>query len=266
MFADAIAVFGGFVVAVTTIGVSPRTYMNGAQGLLLHEGPDLGLLKAVCFGNIIGSWAAIYGFHAEGGAEGVGRATTQAVVASCVLVLIIDYVLANVLFRVIFSPNMIEIRGLKKRLGEQAVLDGVDLDVGTGETVVILGPSGTGKSVLLKHIIGLMQADEGSSWSTARRSSGSTERELNGPRRFGMLFQGAALFDSMTVGENVGAGAARAHAMPRRGDRAARAGAPGVGRARGRRGHEAGVAVGRHAQARRARARDRHGPAVHPVR
>ncbi len=100
---------------------------------------------------------------------------------------------------------MIEIRGLRKRLGDRWVLDGVDLDVASGETVVVLGPSGTGKSVLLKHIVGLMDADEGSIKIDGEEVVGRREHELNRVRRrFGMLFQGSALFDSMTVGENVG--------------------------------------------------------------
>lgn len=100
---------------------------------------------------------------------------------------------------------MIEIRGLKKRLGVKQVLDGVDLDVDTGETVVVVGPSGTGKSVLLKHIVGLIDADSGSILVDGEEVVGRRERELNRMRRsFGMVFQGAALFDSMTVGENVG--------------------------------------------------------------
>ena len=99
---------------------------------------------------------------------------------------------------------MIEIRGVRKRLGDRQVLDGVDLDIGTGETVVVLGPSGTGKSVLLKHILGLMSADQGSIQVDGEEIVGRKEAELNLiRRRFGMLFQGAALFDSMTVGENV---------------------------------------------------------------
>ena len=107
---------------------------------------------------------------------------------------------------------MIQIRGLRKRLGSKQVLDGVDLDIATGETLVVMGPSGTGKSVLLKHIIGLMTPDEGSIEVDGEEIVGMRERDLNEVRkRFGMLFQGAALFDSMTVGENVGAGAARAH-------------------------------------------------------
>jgi phospholipid/cholesterol/gamma-HCH transport system ATP-binding protein len=100
---------------------------------------------------------------------------------------------------------MIRIRGLKKRLGSKQVLDGVDLDVEKGETIVVMGRSGTGKSVLLKHVIGLMTPDEGSIEVDGVELVGLSERDLNEIRkRFGMLFQGAALFDSMTVGENVG--------------------------------------------------------------
>jgi len=100
---------------------------------------------------------------------------------------------------------MIRIRGLKKRLGGKQVLDGVDLDVEKGETIVVMGRSGTGKSVLLKHIIGLMEPDEGSIEIDGEQLVGMKERELNELRkRFGMLFQGAALFDSLSVGENIG--------------------------------------------------------------
>jgi phospholipid/cholesterol/gamma-HCH transport system ATP-binding protein len=100
---------------------------------------------------------------------------------------------------------MIEIRGLKKRLGRKQVLDGLDLEVRKGETLVVLGPSGTGKSVLLKHIIGLMRPDAGSIKVNGEEIVGMDERWLDRMRlNFGMLFQGAALFDSMTVGENVG--------------------------------------------------------------
>ena len=99
---------------------------------------------------------------------------------------------------------MIRIRGLKKRLGAKQVLDGLDLDVETGETIVVMGRSGTGKSVLLKHVIGLMTPDAGSIEVDGVEVVGLPERELNELRkRFGMLFQGSALFDSKTVGENI---------------------------------------------------------------
>jgi phospholipid/cholesterol/gamma-HCH transport system ATP-binding protein len=99
---------------------------------------------------------------------------------------------------------MIQLRGVSKRLGSKQVLDGLDLEIPAGVTMVILGRSGTGKSVLLKHIIGLMKPDEGSIEIEGEDIAHMDEAELNRVRkRFGMLFQGAALFDSLTVGENV---------------------------------------------------------------
>jgi phospholipid/cholesterol/gamma-HCH transport system ATP-binding protein len=99
---------------------------------------------------------------------------------------------------------MIQLRGVSKRLGTKQVLDGLDLDVPAGVTMVILGRSGSGKSVLLKHIIGLMHPDQGRIEIDGEDVAHMDEAELNRVRRrFGMLFQGAALFDSLTVGENV---------------------------------------------------------------
>lgn len=103
IFADAIAVFGGYVVATTTVGVSSHTYVIGLKQFFFYKDLYSGLLKSVFFGGIIGWMGCYYGFATEGGAEGVGQATTRAVVSSCVLVLISDYVLANVLFRFIFT-------------------------------------------------------------------------------------------------------------------------------------------------------------------
>ncbi len=99
---------------------------------------------------------------------------------------------------------MIRIQGLSKRLGRKQVLDGVDLEIPTGCTMVVIGQSGTGKSVLLKHIIGLMQPDAGRIEVDGTVLTGLGEHALNEVRkRFGMLFQGAALFDSLSVGENI---------------------------------------------------------------
>lgn len=100
---------------------------------------------------------------------------------------------------------MIEVRDLKKSFGTQKILDGVSLRIETGESVVIIGRSGGGKSVLLKHIIGLIQPDSGEVLIDGENIEPMNERELLRVRsKFGMLFQGAALFDSMTVAENVG--------------------------------------------------------------
>lgn len=100
---------------------------------------------------------------------------------------------------------MIEIRNLKKGFGENAVLRGVDLNIEAGENLAIIGRSGCGKSVLLKHIVGLLMPDEGYVKIEGMNLNELSTAELYSLRRkFGFLFQGAALFDSMTVEENVG--------------------------------------------------------------
>jgi phospholipid/cholesterol/gamma-HCH transport system ATP-binding protein len=100
---------------------------------------------------------------------------------------------------------MIEVRDLRKSFGAHRVLDGVSFQIEKGESVVIIGRSGCGKSVLLKHLIGLLQPDSGVVRIAGEDITRMNERELIRVRqRFGMVFQGAALFDSLTVAENVG--------------------------------------------------------------
>lgn len=100
---------------------------------------------------------------------------------------------------------MIEIFDLHKSFGAHPVLRGVDLKIETGETMVIIGRSGCGKSVLLKHVIGMMKPDSGKILVDGADVFEMKETELNHFRmQIGMLFQGAALFDSLTVRENVG--------------------------------------------------------------
>ena len=99
---------------------------------------------------------------------------------------------------------MIELRGVKKRFGAQVVLDGVDFDVNEGETVALLGPSGTGKSVLLKHIIGLLKPDAGTITVDGKNVAQLKRKDLVAYRQnIGYVFQNGALFDSMDVFENV---------------------------------------------------------------
>jgi phospholipid/cholesterol/gamma-HCH transport system ATP-binding protein len=99
---------------------------------------------------------------------------------------------------------MIAVRALVKTIGAQEILRGINLEVARGETLAIIGRSGGGKSVLLKHLIGLMQPDSGEIWIEGENIIGLHERHL-GPirQKIGILFQGAALFDSMTVADNI---------------------------------------------------------------
>ncbi len=100
---------------------------------------------------------------------------------------------------------LVRIVGVEKKLGRQQVLRGVTLDIREGERMVIIGRSGGGKSVLLKHIIALMQPDTGEIWFRGHNLARMSEEELVPLRKdTGMLFQNGALFDSLTVGENVG--------------------------------------------------------------
>lgn len=100
---------------------------------------------------------------------------------------------------------MIEIKNLHKRFGQNKVLNGVDLDIFPGETIVIIGKSGCGKSVLIKHIVGLLQPDDGYVKVEGEIINDLDQKRLYEIRKkFGFLFQGAALFDSMTIEENVG--------------------------------------------------------------
>ena len=102
------------------------------------------------------------------------------------------------------STPMVAVRSLAKRIERQEILRGVDLEVWTGETLAIIGRSGGGKSVLLKHIVGLMEPDAGEIWIQGENIIGMNERQLGAIRtKVGILFQGGALFDSMTVGENI---------------------------------------------------------------
>src|SRR6266576_6510934 len=102
------------------------------------------------------------------------------------------------------SSPMIKVRSLTKKIGRQEILRGVDLEVRTGETLAIIGRSGGGKSVLLKHLVGLMQPDAGEIWIQGQNITGLNERQLGAIRqKVGILFQGAALFASMTVAENI---------------------------------------------------------------
>jgi phospholipid/cholesterol/gamma-HCH transport system ATP-binding protein len=99
---------------------------------------------------------------------------------------------------------LIELRDLHKRFGRLVVLNGVSLDIEEGQSLVVIGASGSGKSVMLKHIVGLLKPDRGEVWYRGRRIDELSDRELDQVRHdFGFLFQMGALFDSLTVEDNV---------------------------------------------------------------
>jgi phospholipid/cholesterol/gamma-HCH transport system ATP-binding protein len=112
-------------------------------------------------------------------------------------------------------PSKISLRGVTKSFGTKKVLRGIDLDVTPGESMVVIGGSGTGKSVLLKCILGLMQPDDGSikvdGVETVDLGDHGRSQVM---RKFGMLFQGGALFDSLRVWENVAFGPIQSDGMP----------------------------------------------------
>jgi phospholipid/cholesterol/gamma-HCH transport system ATP-binding protein len=110
----------------------------------------------------------------------------------------------------------ISVRGLRKSFGPKLVLDGIDIDIGVRESVVVIGGSGTGKSVMLKCILGLLEPDAGSikidGQEVTNLSTGEREKLMH---KFGMLFQGGALFDSLPVWENVAFGLIMGRGMAR---------------------------------------------------
>jgi len=111
----------------------------------------------------------------------------------------------------------VELRGVKKRFGSKVVLDGLDLTLGRGESLVVIGGSGTGKSVMIKCVLGILKPDAGQIFVDGQEVTklGASAREAV-LRKFGMLFQGAALFDSLPVWENVAFGLIQGHGVPRR--------------------------------------------------
>jgi phospholipid/cholesterol/gamma-HCH transport system ATP-binding protein len=114
------------------------------------------------------------------------------------------------------SSNKIEVRDLRKAFAGKVVLDGVDLEVPRGESLVVIGGSGTGKSVLIKIIIGILHPDTGSIKVDGEEAVGMSARDREAvTAKFGMLFQSAALFDSLPVWENVAFGLMAGHGTSR---------------------------------------------------
>ncbi len=114
------------------------------------------------------------------------------------------------------SKTKLKLSGVRKAFGSNHVLNGVDLEVESGKSLVVIGGSGTGKSVMLKCVLGLLQPDSGSIKVDGQETVGLSANDRGEVmRKFGMLFQGGALFDSMTVWENVAFGLIQGRGMAR---------------------------------------------------
>jgi len=113
------------------------------------------------------------------------------------------------------APAKILLKGVRKSFGAKVVLDGIDLDIAHGSSLVIIGGSGTGKSVMLKCVLGLIQPDAGEILFDGTALTRRSRAEIGFYGRIGMLFQGSALFDSLTVWENVGFGLMQGKGMAR---------------------------------------------------
>jgi len=110
----------------------------------------------------------------------------------------------------------VELKGVKKRFGSKVVLDGIDLRIEPGESLVVIGGSGTGKSVMIKCVLGILSPDSGQIFVDGKEVTRLRGRARDAAlRKFGMLFQGAALFDSLSVWENVAFGLIQGRGMAR---------------------------------------------------
>ncbi len=115
------------------------------------------------------------------------------------------------------STAKVELRGVKKRFGKKVVLDGIDLTIDKGQSLVVIGGSGTGKSVMIKCVLGILRPDAGQIFVDGEEVTHLRGRARDAMlRKFGMLFQGAALFDSLPVCENVAFGLIQGRGMARK--------------------------------------------------
>src|SRR6185437_1733186 len=115
------------------------------------------------------------------------------------------------------STAKVELRGVKKRFGSKVVLDGLDLKLEAGKSLVVIGGSGTGKSVMIKSVLGILRPEGGEIFVNGREVTRLRGRARDAYlKSFGMLFQGAALFDSLPVWENVAFGLIQGRGMRRK--------------------------------------------------
>src|SRR5438093_1406296 len=196
---DFCGIIMGWVANTLTEPISLRLFLeNGFKNMLFSDFIPL-TFKTMVFGFIIGIVACFQGMRTQGGTEGVGRSATSSVVLSSLFVVLADVVLVRLIITVWGSAMQdqnakpIEIGDLHKSFGDKAVLKGIGVSVSHGETLAVLGRSGTGKSVLLKLIIGLQAPDSGSIRIAGQEICGLCATELGEVRKkIGFMFQQAA--------------------------------------------------------------------------
>ena len=204
VFADAVALLGAGLYASGSLDIDIATYL--LRTLQTLEPRDLweGLSKSVVFALLIGLIGVSTGFAVQGGAEGVGRATTRAVVRSITAIVIADMLFSQSLNAAMSEQPLIEVTGLQAFYGKRRILHGVDFRVMPGEIRVIMGGSGSGKSTLLRHLLGLQAPAAGHIRVLGVDLAIATAAEkLRLRKLIGVSFQGGALFTSMSVGDNV---------------------------------------------------------------
>ena len=237
--AIAVGILGGYAVCYGFLGIFATYAWDNMVKYTHPQDVAIGLAKAFIFGTIIGLISLLQRHDLPGRRRGSGPCHHGGGR------LFFDHHSHQQLFphpRVepINWGEMIEVRQLRKSFGRQEVLAGVNLKIERGESVVVIGRSGGGKSVLLKHLVGLISPDAGEVWIEGQNIVRMNERQLLPIRhKFGMLFQNAALFDSLNVAENV-AFALRRGARDHRGrNQPAGGGGAGSGRSARHRGEKA---------------------------
>ncbi len=221
--ANTVGLLGGWVVSVKTLRVSSGLYWSSVVDGLFMEDVWMGVLKPFFLGFIIVTVGCHVGLRTRGGTQGVGRATTNAVVAASVGVIAMDFFChpapAGAAVLMVAIPEelrgpargkpgddpVVEFDDVRLAFDDNVVLDGISFKLFAGFTKIFLGASGSGKSTVLKLILGLLAPDSGRIWVHGQQIDRMSENDLFAVRdHTGMVFQEGALFDSLTVGENVG--------------------------------------------------------------
>ena len=209
VYANLVGDVGGWFVAENYAGISSHMFLESIRDFIEPWDIIGGLIKGAVFGAIIATIGCHKGLNAQQGAEGVGMATTKSVVLSIILIFIANYFLSVILYvhGAEMEQPVIEFRNVEMHFGPKVVLDRVSFSVAKGETLAVIGPSGTGKSTVLKLLIGLLKPQEGQVVIQGQPVEQFNEEQWNQLRQhMGMVFQYSALFDFLDVGENVAFG------------------------------------------------------------